>query len=205
MACESSGVRFTFSGRYRGCAVRRVGLVVLILLGLSAISGAANADAGGLSSSDIAIYKQAFSAVSKDRWADARAIAAKAKNKLPAKVIQWLDLTRPGPGRDFDEMTTFMVKNPSWPRLLALQAQAERAMPDGMPAKSVIAWFNGREPQTPEGATRLIAALTATGAAEPAAKVARAAWLDLDFDSDDEDAFLDAAGPTLRPADHEAR
>jgi soluble lytic murein transglycosylase len=205
MACESSGVRFAFSGRYRGCAVRRVGLVVLILLGLSAISGAANADAGGLSSSDIAIYKQAFSAVSKDRWSDARAIAAKAKNRLPAKVIQWLDLTRPGPGRDFDEMTTFMVKNPNWPRLGVLQAQAERAMPDGMPAKTVIAWFGGREPQTPEGATRLIAALTETGAAPQATKVARAAWLELTFDSDDEDAFLTAAGPYIRPADDEAR
>jgi soluble lytic murein transglycosylase len=120
-------------------------------------------------------------------------------------LIHWLNLKRPGPGRSFDEMTSFMVKNPRWPGLGTLQAQAERAMPNGYPAKSVIAWFNGREPETPEGATRLVAALSAAGAAEHAAKVARIAWLELDFDSDDEDTFLDAAAQYLRPADHQAR
>jgi soluble lytic murein transglycosylase len=180
-------------------------LVLLVLLGLSLLSGGARADAGGLSSKDIAIYKAAFAAVAKDRWPEAMSIAAKAKNPLPRKVIQWLNLKRPGPGRSFDEMTSFMVKNPRWPGLGTLQAQAERAMPDGYPAKSVIAWFNGREPETPEGATRLVAALTAAGAAEHAAKVARIAWLELDFDSDDEDTFLDAAAQYLRPADHQAR
>jgi len=185
--------------------VRRVGLVLLFLLGLSLAPSAARADAGGLSSSDIAIYKQAFAAVSKDRWPDAMAIAAKAKNPLPRKVILWLNLTRPGPGRAFDDITTFMVKNPKWPRMGALQAQAERAMPEGYPAKSVIAWFNGRDPETPEGATKLVTALGATGAAEQATKVARAAWIDLDFNSDDESDFLDAAGQYLRPADHVAR
>jgi soluble lytic murein transglycosylase len=185
--------------------VRRVGLLLLVLLGLSFAPGVVLADAGGLSSSDIAIYKQAFAAVSKDRWADAMAIAAKAKNPLPRKVILWLNLTRPGPGRSFDDITNFMAKNPRWPRMGTLQAQAERAMPAGYPAKSVIAWFNGRAPETPEGATRLVAALGASGAADQAAKVARAAWMDLDFDSDDESDFLDAAGQYLRPADHVAR
>jgi len=185
--------------------VRRVGLVLLFLLGLSLAPAAVLADAGGLTSSDIAIYKQAFAAVSKDRWADAMAIAAKAKNPLPRKVILWLNLTRPGPGRSFDEITAFMAKNPKWPRMGALQGQAERAMPEGIPAKSVIAWFNGRDPETPEGATRLVAALTESGAKEQAAKTARSAWMELDFDSDDEDAFLDVAAPYLRPADHVAR
>jgi soluble lytic murein transglycosylase len=74
-----------------------------------------------------------------------------------------------------------------------------------MPAKSVIAWFKDRAPETPEGATRLVGALSASGAADRAAKVARAAWLELDFDSDDEADFLSAAGEYLRPADHLAR
>ena len=137
--------------------MRRAGLVLLILLGLSLGAGRVLADAGGLSSSDIAIYKQAFALAGKDRWVDARAIASRAKNKLPAKVLQWMDLTRPGPGRSFDEITTFLIKNPSWPRLSALQAQAERNMPEGYPAASVIAWFKDRTPETPEGATRPIA------------------------------------------------
>jgi soluble lytic murein transglycosylase len=185
--------------------VRRVGLVLLFLLGLSLAPAAVLADAGGLTSSDIAIYKKAFAAVANDRWADAMAFAAKAKNPLPRKVILWLNLTRPGPGRSFDEITAFMAKNPKWPRMGTLQGQAERAMPEGIPAKSVIAWFNGRDPETPEGATRLVAALTESGAKDQAAKAARAAWMELDFDSDDEGDFLDVAAPYLRPADHVAR
>ena len=185
--------------------MRRVGLLLLLLLGLSFPGGGALADAGGLSSADIAIYKKAFAAVSKDRWAEAQAIAAKAKNPLPRKVIQWLNLTRPGPGRSFDEMTAFMAKNPHWPRQQALQSQAERAMADDMSAKSVIAWFKGRDPETPEGATRLVAALTASGLTKQATGVARAAWLDLNFSSGNEGDFLKVAGQYLRPADDEAR
>jgi soluble lytic murein transglycosylase len=169
------------------------------------LAGAALADAGGLSTKDISIYKQAFAAAGHDRWADARRLASSAKNPLPAKVLQWLDLIRPGPGRSFDEMTTFLVKNPGWPLRLTLQAQAERAMPEGMPAQSVIAWFKGREPQTPQGATKLVLALADTGAVPQASAVARAAWLNLDFDADGEDDFLRAAGTCLRPADDIAR
>ena len=54
-----------------GCDVRRAGLVLLVLLGWCLVSSGARADAGGLSGQDIAIYKQAFAAVSKDRWAEA--------------------------------------------------------------------------------------------------------------------------------------
>jgi soluble lytic murein transglycosylase len=166
---------------------------------------AALADAGGLSTKDIAIYKQAFAAADHDRWAEARRLAATARNPLPAKVIQWLDLIRPGPGRSFDEMTAFMAKNPNWPLRLTLQSQAERAMPDGLSPGSVIAWFKGREPRTPEGATKLVLALAATGSAPQASAIARAAWLGLDFDKDDEDDFLKAAGSHLRPSDDIAR
>src|SRR3954470_18279946 len=190
-SCRSdSRPDFQFKGKDRSCDVRRLGWLLFLVLGLGLLASGARlalADAGGLSSKDIAIYKQAFAAVSKDRWPEAMAIAAKAQNPLPRKVIQWLNLTRPGPGRSFDEITRFMAKNPKWPRLGTLQAQAERGLPMGITPKSVIAWFNGREPETPEGATRLVAALTAISATEQATKVARAAWLDLDFGADDED------------------
>jgi soluble lytic murein transglycosylase len=165
----------------------------------------AGADAGGLTTKDIAIYRKAFAAAGQDSWAEARQIAATAKNPLPAKVLQWMDLIRPGPGRSFDEMTAFMVKNPEWPLPLTLQAQAERTMPEGLAAKLVVQWFKGREPQTPEGAVKLVAALAESGDAARAAIVARASWLGLDFDAGDEDGFLTVADPYLRASDHLAR
>jgi soluble lytic murein transglycosylase len=185
--------------------VARLFLAFLVWSVLSLANGAAFADAGGLTAADIKIYQKAFAAVDHDQWTEAQALAAKAKNQLPAKVIQWLDLIRPGPGRDFDDMTAFLKKNPEWPLRGTLQGQAERVMPDSYDAIAVVAWFKGRDPQTSKGATRLVEALLATGDTVRATQVARDAWLTLDFSANDEDDFLHSAGPYLRPADDIAR
>src|ERR1700743_2514365 len=113
-----------------GLRLVRLALAPLVWWVVAWANGAAFADAGGLTAADIKIYQQAFAAADRDQWPQARALAAKAQNQLPAKVIEWLDLVRPGPGRDFDEMTAFLANNPEWPLRGTLQGQAERAMPD---------------------------------------------------------------------------
>jgi soluble lytic murein transglycosylase len=129
-----------------------------------------------------------------------------AKNKLPAKVIQWLDLTRPGPGRSFDEITQFMRDNPSWPHQNTLQAMAEHNMPAGMPANAVEAWFHGRDPQTAYGVAALARAMISRGRQPGATDLLRAAWRDENFDNeDDERAFLGEFASFLRPEDHVER
>jgi len=159
-----------------------------------------------LSAGDKAIYRAAFKAVAQDKWADARRLAGQAKNKLPAKVIQWLDLTRPGPGRSFDEISQFMRDNPAWPHQNTLQAMAERNMPPGLPAQATIAWFRGRDPQTAYGSAELARAMLATGQTGQATSLLRQAWREENFDStDDEAQFLAEFSSYLRPDDHVAR
>src|SRR5215475_12637470 len=99
----------------------RLVLALLLWSVLSLANGGAFADAGGLSAADIKLYHQAFAAVDRDQWDRAEALAAKAKNPLPAKVIQWLNLVRPGPGRSFDDISAFLAKNPDWPLRGTLQ------------------------------------------------------------------------------------
>jgi len=158
-----------------------------------------------LSSKDKDIYLRAFALVDKDKWGDARALAAKAKNPLPEKVIQWLDLIRPGPGRDFQEMTSFLRDNPDWPLRETLFSQAERAMPDDYPADSVIAWFKGREPNTVDGAIKLANALSTKKQATQLSRLVRDTWIDMDFSADQEATFLQLFGSLLQPTDNEAR
>jgi soluble lytic murein transglycosylase len=159
-----------------------------------------------LSASDKAIYRQAFKAVDQEHWVDARRLASRARNPLPAKMIQWLDLIRPGPGRSFDEISQFMRENPDWPYQLRLQAMAERNMPQGMAPDTVFAWFKGRTPQTAYGAAVLARAMLGRGQAQPAADLVRSAWRDDNFDNElDEGAFLVEFGRLLRPEDHLAR
>lgn len=158
-----------------------------------------------LSSKDKDIYLRAFALVDKDKWGDARALAVKAKNPLPAKVIQWLDLVRPGPGRDFQEMTSFLRDNPDWPLRETLFSQAERAMPDDYPADNVIAWFKGREPNTVDGAIKLANALAAKKQATELSRLVRDTWIDMDFSAEQETTFLQLFGSLLQPSDNETR
>ena len=129
--------------------VRRLFSFLAVVLGAAAFFLAHNpavADSSGLSSRDLAVYKQAFAQVKKDRWKEARRIAATGKDPLPAKVIQWLDLSRPGPGRDFKEMSDFLKANPDWPLRYTLTQQAERAMPEYLKPQDILKWFGEREP-----------------------------------------------------------
>jgi len=159
----------------------------------------------GISTKDKRLYEEAFRAIEKDRWKEARRLADMAKEPLPGKVIRWLDLSRPGPGRSFDEMTAFLKGNPDWPLRDTLTAQAERTMPDIYPTASVLGWFGTRDPLTAQGAIKLLGALRADGQTDRARQVAVVAWTTEDFGQDQENTFLARFGDMLTMADHVVR
>jgi len=163
------------------------------------------AEAKLLSAADKKLYQDAFKQVDKENWSKARDIADRAKEGLPAKFIQWLDLTRPGPGRSFEEITDFMLENPDWPGQATLQEQGERAMTDGLGPDLVIDWFAGREPRTAEGAMRLGFALMRKGEMERGVAILRNAWANFPMQRPVENQFLASFGTNLRPQDHWAR
>lgn len=179
----------------------------LVLLGAASAGPgpAVAAESAGLSAKDIALYKQAFAAVKKDRWKEARRLIGRAKDPLPGKVIIWLDLTRPGPGRDFKEMTAFLKANPDWPLRYTLIQQAERTMPDYLKPQDVLQWFGERAPTTADGAMKLAGALVATRQEQRAEQVVQNAWIDGDFARDDEQVFLKRFGHLLHLKQHWAR
>ncbi|HNB28586.1 MAG TPA: lytic transglycosylase domain-containing protein, partial [Alphaproteobacteria bacterium] len=179
-------------------------LVGLALFAVAPIPAGA-ADSAGLNAKDINLYKQAFAAVDKDRWKEARRLAARAKDPLLGKVVIWLDLTRPGPGRDFKEMAAFLKANPDWPLRYTLTQQAERAMPDYLKPQDVLQWFGEREPSTAEGAMKLAGALIATRQEQRAERVVQTAWVERDFDREDEQTFLQRFGHLLHAKEHWAR
>ncbi len=184
--------------------IRTLPILLPILICLAWLSPAAQGDT--LSAGDKAVYRAAFKAVELDHWSDARRIAGMGKNKLPAKVIQWMDLSRPGPGRSFDEITKFIKDNPGWPLQNTLQAMGERNMPGGMSPDAVVLWFHGRDPQTAYGAAALARADIAHGQQAVAIELLRSAWRTENFDSDDDEAaFLTEFGNSLTPDDHVAR
>jgi peptidoglycan lytic transglycosylase len=180
-------------------------IAVAVVAVLCICQNRAIAEGSGLSSHDIIVYKQAFAALEKDRWKDARRLAETGKDPLPAKIIQWLDLTRPGPGRDFKEMSDFLKANPDWPLRYTLTQQAERAIPEYLEPQAILQWFGERGPLTVEGAIKLAGALSATRQEKRAEQVAWAAWIERDFNKDDEAVFLQRFGHLLHAQQHWAR
>jgi soluble lytic murein transglycosylase len=181
--------------------LRFIGFLVLLTLGASAPASAAQP----LSAADAQTYRTAFDLARKGKWTDARKMAASAKDPLLEEVIVWLDFQEPGRGGTFTELHRFLEKHPDWPQRSALRREAERQMPESLPARVVIDWFKDEPPLTGAGALKLAKALMQAGRHAEAAELARRAWVELPFSAQEERAFAAAFGPHLHPAEHVQR
>ena len=61
-----------------------------------------------LSAQDRKAYRAAFHKAAKERFRGARKLARKAKERLPAKVIRWMELAGDRPRGDFAEIARFL-------------------------------------------------------------------------------------------------
>jgi soluble lytic murein transglycosylase len=184
------------SGRCRGgLAAALAGFFLL----LSAPAGAA-----ALSAADLDLYRQAFRAAGQEHWSEAHALAGRAREPLPAKVLQWLDLTRPDSPASFGRITAFIKANPDWPNQNGLRRQAEAALGEVAPAE-LRAWFASVPPTTAAGVGAYAEALIAAGEAERAAELVRRHWQAGAFNAEEEASFRARFQTTLRRGDHWAR
>ncbi len=158
-----------------------------------------------LTAADAALYRQAFNRVTSGEWPQAVAVASKAHEKLPGKVILWIWLSARNSGASFDEITSFMDANPDWPRQQTLAVRADEAITDTTPVEVQKAWFARNPPSSATGRMRHGEVLLATGATEEGAKQIRAAYIDPDLSEDDESHLLAKSGRLIRAEDHRAR
>ncbi len=77
-----------------------------------------------LSAEERKVYRAAFHKAAKERFLSARKLARKAKERLPAKVIRWMERAGDRPRGDFAEVARFLEDNPEWPRRAALLRNA---------------------------------------------------------------------------------
>src|SRR5689334_16328918 len=104
--------------------------VLAALLAASLLAGAAGAArADLLSPDDRAAYRAAFAAARAGDWAGARTAADRAQEKLPAKVLRWLELHR-NREAGFGDIVRFADENPDWPLIATLRQRAEEAASD---------------------------------------------------------------------------
>jgi soluble lytic murein transglycosylase len=148
---------------------------------------------------------EAFAAMERGDWAAVDAFAGAVSDPLAVKLLFWLETIRDDAPVNFFALDAFITANPTWPQRTLLIRRAEEALPADMPPLAVVAWFKGRDAETPYGGYRLAAALLALGKRAQAIAIARLAWHQDEFTPELEAAFRFDFGPLLRPADHLAR
>lgn len=154
---------------------------------------------------DLELYRTAFRHAEAGRFDAARKAAAEARDRLPAKVIEWMDLSRPETMADFGALSAFIDGNPDWPSLAVMRRRAEATMPPAMPAEAVRAWFERRPPLSVTGVMRHAEALVTTGDTVAATQIVRQRWVNGAFSVGEEQEFRARYGAMLRPDEHWAR
>jgi soluble lytic murein transglycosylase len=181
----------------------------LLPLALTAIASLAPVPAlaagAELSSDQLRRGREAFHAISADRWSEARVMANAAGEPVLAKLVLWLDVTRQGSDVPFDEIAQFLAENPSWPNQSLLRRRAEEAISPAMSGRAVLNWFGDSEPATANGTIQLARALLAFGNESRAREVARRGWHTASFGPDEEAEFLRTLGHLVSRADHQQR
>lgn len=183
--------------------VKPIAVAVLVLFILT--SATPPARAGLLSDNDQRLYKSAFEAAASDQWQRVHSLAAQASNKLPGKVLKWLEYVAPRSDASFMEIAEFVRENPDWPQQSVLARRAEDAMTPVESNEAMLAWFVEHPPLTPNGKMAWARTLLGTGRPDKATSVLRDAWVNDNFGLVQEKQFLSLYGNKLRREDHIAR
>jgi peptidoglycan lytic transglycosylase len=162
-----------------------------------------SAYAAMLAPEDRDAYRVAFAVARASDWTTARRIANRARERLPGKVLYWLELTHSNTAT-FGDLVEFADRNLDWPLQGILRERAEEASRD-VPDAVLLPYFQKNRPTTPQGKLHLADMLAASGQSESAIDLVRATWLAPDLDPDTEKAILERYVASLRPEDHAAR
>lgn len=126
----------------------------------------------------------------RDRWSEARRQLPGGGDTLEQRAFEWFEYKTGAPGVTFSEIAAFVRENPDWPLIDRLRMQAEKVMPPGMKADTVINWFKENQPVTPNGMDAYARALIDTGHADEARKALREWWPEASLTRDQQRNFF---------------
>eukprot|EP01039_Chlorochromonas_danica_P013293 gene13293-15359_t len=124
---------------------------------------------------------------------------------IPAErhAVQWALIDNAATRVDFRTLDAARKDVAGWARSSRRQAGAEKAIESsGLSPKAIIDWFDGRDPDTPEGAIALAGALQAVGQIDQAKDVIRHHWREHIFDADLQSRMLARFAAFLTAEDH---
>jgi peptidoglycan lytic transglycosylase len=154
---------------------------------------------------DYDLVIDAFDAIAKRRWKQARLLIDKVEDNVARDILQWNLLTRKNTNATFEEVLSFAERRSDWPRFSNILRLAEETIPNDMPADQIIAWFAGQEPLTGEGKLRLGEAYLELGQGEFGKVWIERAWIEHNFGSKREREIFKVHKKNISQAAHDQR
>ena len=131
-----------------------------------------------LSKRDFKIAKTAFEFVDKKKWQSALKTSKKAKDKTLYNLINYLYLKKPSNAASFYDYLSFINTNPEYPRINRLKYLAEHKinLKTSSP-KSIIKWFDGKDPLSDFGKIKLGEIHIVQGKYEEGSRLIKEGWI----------------------------
>jgi soluble lytic murein transglycosylase len=162
--------------------------------------------ASALSADDVARLRQALRAARSGDTAQATMLQGALSNAIARKLVTWAMIDAAGSELDFATLAAAQRDLNGFPRPVRLRASLEKSLERAaLPPAQVIALFQGRDPETAEGAMALAAAYQLSGRTADAETLIRHVWRNHAFAADVQAVMLGRFGAYLTPDDHAAR
>ena len=183
-------------------------LLLSLFIGFGAVSPA-NAAEWRVASNDILHLKSSLKYVDKNRWDAAKNEAAKSKDPIIKKIIQWM-YYKEGKASNFFEISRFIQENPEWPGQYSLRRRAENVVDSTISSDFLSRWFDKYPPLTAKGMQYFAEAKIAKGRKDSTSQkeiytLLTQAWIDGNFSDQDERVFLKRHGKILSRENHHRR
>lgn len=160
----------------------------------------------GLSAADQALFAQGLAAAKRSDVAGARNAISGLSSPAARQVVTWALVDTSANMLSFAELDAARRDLAEFPRALRRQIAAERVLEtSGKSPAEIVAWFEGRPPESPHGAMALASALRSLGRGGEAQALIRSWWRDKSFEADVQRTLLSRFGDMLSPDDHARR
>jgi soluble lytic murein transglycosylase len=162
--------------------------------------------ASSLSPDEVGRLRQALRAARSGDVGEAKMLQGGLSNPIARKLVTWAMIDSAGSELDFATLVAAQRDLVGFPRPVRLRASLEKSLERAaLPPAEVIALFQGRDPETAEGAMALAAAYQLSGRIADAQTLIRHVWRNHAFAVDAQSAMLTRFGGYLTPDDQVAR
>jgi soluble lytic murein transglycosylase len=155
--------------------------------------------------SDIMLLAEIQKAIDKRDFPTAKAMTERLSSPVSKSLGRWFYFYAEDPLVSLMDADAFLDTHPDWPGIAKIQSHVEKRITTNASSRSVLDFFETRDPVTGEGMLALARAEFAVGKADAGKVYVKEAWKRFNFTLQDEQRLIASYGRHLSVDDHIAR